>query len=530
MPTAHFLCRDRHGAYLFRRIIPIALRRYFQNRREIRKSLQTYQRAIAVRRARVLAAKMDQIFDDLEEIEDLEFLSEENQQRLNELALEILTMYQTQREPFEDQMMGLIEKGTGPNATKKGAALFDKTLAKMKRYSDKMLALEQEHKLLSLKQEALAGHIAARRKASGEALLHQEISLPALQASTSGAPLSPSISRKKLSVIWKEYSQEKINAGHWKSSSQESNEEAFRSFIDIVGDLVCGEVTMDVIRTYRQEVQDYPRYRFRRDYADMSLTEVRAQEPSRISSKTIEMRMAAISSFFKWAERLEYIAKNYLTGLVHKNSSDEERLPFSREDLLLIFSQPRFTHGKFAHDWEYWLPLLALYTGARLEELCQLRGNDLHGDQDCCWLNIHDDGANNLKTKQSRRLVPIHQHLIELGFREFASLRGEEYLFDVVPRNGKRGHYPSRRFGVFKTKLGIDGKKAFHSFRHNFADALVACRVDSPNVRALLGHKQQDVTFGRYVSTIPIEVLNGDVQRIDFSLATEKILQWSLVN
>lgn len=95
---------------MFRRRLPQALRAYFQNRQELRKSLQTYRRAVALRRARTLAAKLDELADLVEEIDDLEFANEENKGRIDELVAAINELYQTERQPFEEQALALMER------------------------------------------------------------------------------------------------------------------------------------------------------------------------------------------------------------------------------------------------------------------------------------------------------------------------------------------------------------------------------------------------------------------------------------
>ncbi|HEY3698330.1 MAG TPA: DUF6538 domain-containing protein, partial [Spongiibacteraceae bacterium] len=62
MNAPNFLAKDRHGGFLFRRVIPLTIRHHFPQGREIRKSLKTYHRGIALRRARWLAAQTDHLF------------------------------------------------------------------------------------------------------------------------------------------------------------------------------------------------------------------------------------------------------------------------------------------------------------------------------------------------------------------------------------------------------------------------------------------------------------------------------------
>jgi hypothetical protein len=61
-----FLWRSRHGIYYFRFIVPETLRPILDGRREIRRSLGSSRRSEAVRRARLLAVRVETLFEELQ--------------------------------------------------------------------------------------------------------------------------------------------------------------------------------------------------------------------------------------------------------------------------------------------------------------------------------------------------------------------------------------------------------------------------------------------------------------------------------
>lgn len=68
---------------------------------------------------------------------------------------------------------------------------------------------------------------------------------------------------------------------------------------------------------------------------------------------------------------------------------------------------------------QYWLPLLGLYAGARLNELCQLCLDDVVTINGVDCLHIRASRPDQkLKTASSERLVPIHSKLKAQGFIE----------------------------------------------------------------------------------------------------------------
>jgi len=61
----------------------------------------------------------------------------------------------------------------------------------------------------------------------------------------------------------------------------------------------------------------------------------------------------------------------------------------------------------------FWLPVLGLFTGCRIEELCQLHCSDVIQYDGIWCLDINDEGEKRLKNKSSKRVVPLHQILVD---------------------------------------------------------------------------------------------------------------------
>ena len=72
------------------------------------------------------------------------------------------------------------------------------------------------------------------------------------------------------------------------------------------------------------------------------------------------------------------------------------------------------------YAWRYWIPLIGIYTGMRLNEICQLYVDDVKYLNRIWYFRLTNERSDqSLKNKQSKRLVPIHPKLIELGFIDF---------------------------------------------------------------------------------------------------------------
>ena len=74
-----------------------------------------------------------------------------------------------------------------------------------------------------------------------------------------------------------------------------------------------------------------------------------------------------------------------------------------------------------------WVPWLCAYSGARPGEMTQLRGADVVERDGVHGLRITPE-AGTVKNKKTR-LVPVHDHLIEQGFLEFAKKHGAGPMF-----------------------------------------------------------------------------------------------------
>lgn len=140
----------------------------------------------------------------------------------------------------------------------------------------------------------------------------------------------------------------------------------------------------------------------------------------------------------------------------------------------------------------------------RLNEICQLYLDDIQEvDGVQCFKATDERDDQRLKNAAARRLVPVHSAIEKDLFTYIQELRkrGEERLFPrfKLNQNGY-GDKASKWFNrTFKNKLGIENKgKVFHSLRHNFVTTLKRQGVEETFVKALIGHKEDSITYGHY--------------------------------
>src|SRR5690606_32218623 len=132
-----------------------------------------------------------------------------------------------------------------------------------------------------------------------------------------------------------------------------------------------------------------------------------------------------------------------------KGSARDDRDPFSLGQLEKIFRAPIYTGCQSAHDWSkpgnevlidsgrYWVPLISLFSGARMGEIIQLRTSDVREEEGIVHFALLDEEDDQrLKTANARRRIPMHPELVELGFLKLVERRrkaDEARLFPDLP-------------------------------------------------------------------------------------------------
>ncbi|CAH1195921.1 Phage_integrase domain-containing protein [Vibrio harveyi] len=237
-----------------------------------------------------------------------------------------------------------------------------------------------------------------------------------------------------------------------------------------------------------------------------------------LSEDSVKDYFQKLSSFFKWCVSMEYTDINPFEGFrfTRKKKASEEKQAYSRDNLSLIFQQEIFTKHKFKHPYQFWLPLLARFSGARLNELCQLYVTDIQQIDSVWCIHINDTQEDKrLKNLGSRRFVPIHSALIELGFLTYINSLNTDRVFPELKleRDGY-GTAASKWYGRFKSKLGFSKGLDFHSFRHTFANDLKQELTPQLITAQLLGHNNQSVTYDRYGKDLNIKILKESLELV----------------
>lgn len=252
------------------------------------------------------------------------------------------------------------------------------------------------------------------------------------------------------------------------------------------------------------------------------------------SNRRKKLRRAC--GLFKYAVEQEFIADNFdsqfrFKGTVKKNPHSK----FTQSDLAALFQSGTYRNQEHTTTSQYWLPLLGLHTGARLNELCQLLKSDVQAIDGVDIISILDgEESKRLKTDAARRLVPIHSKLIELGFLDFVKACPDGRIFPHLREDplkpGDFGQKATEDFTAYRRSVAVgkmegEGKsnKTFHSFRSTFIDAMRQAGVDLERRKRLVGHDYDDThntnySGGDLLDMFPIAMLKKDVETVQFSI------------
>ncbi len=350
----------------------------------------------------------------------------------------------------------------------------------------------------------------------------------------------------------------------WSAASAKDIPPQVRQFVEIVRELEHGrdipvdELSREHIRSYFDTLKHLPcRLCGQRQFtgkgwlqlADMGRS---GQIERLLSVKTMEVRQTNVRSFVNWCE-LEYrgaVQAKYVNSGFPKVLSDKDirrkgvkREAFTRDELHALFGDmEQYTKATEGVSSRFWTPLIALYSGMRLEEICQLHLSDIVKEDGVLCFSINEENGGSgyvkhVKSSAGIRKIPVHPYLWEkIGLGKFASFRWEQtkkenhrstLLFpDLQERVNtvnhatvKLGSALTHWFTRYRRSVGVGGQhgetstKAFHSFRHTVIEYLhKEARVDLSMLQSVVGHEMIDMgVTENYAGDWPIRALLTDV-------------------
>ena len=557
MPTIPTYLMNRNGIWYFNYRIPSSIRnRYNIQKLFIRKSLRTTNVREAVKLSRkydeVVMANVEKILKLLKKSE----LTEEEQ--LITAHYDVMAIGKKIVEEYEDT----YKNGTYIEQTDFWMG-YSKDEYECYRYAVNKISKEKEWQEQE-KKELLKQHAkilvdefeirVANNKVKSEEQKQEE---------------ETSITLKELIEKFIHY---KTKKGMWKERSAKGNTEmlyVIRDFLEYAIEKKNPMIHLfetDHAIKFEDKFCHYPTF-CKRDFPTKSMTEIMGMIDSkqlagvaRISTNTYNIYARLLQALFKWAKtdkKGKFLkGENVFVELEKEGEAPKSYSPFTDKEIKLIFNTPLFAKKEFEtkFSWRYWVPIIMIYHGMRLEEVAQLLIKNVCENNDVWCFDIRDefgeDGEIITSTKAKgkntgQRFVPIHPKVKEIGFLKYVEYQrkiGNEKVFPTLSgRNGK-GEYKQSGASVSKwfnedsssrksylTSVGIDKQKrhvVLYSCKHTVETLLINHpeNLEYDKVDLLIGHTIQSIGRKHY-GTLYESTILAVVEKVEYP---EADLPWDV--
>lgn len=333
-------------------------------------------------------------------------------------------------------------------------------------------------------------------------------------------------------------------------------------------DIRVSELTRDHIVHFHEALKVLPPNQGHNTAIIEALERIRDREKNKQplpSAHSVEKKLGHVQPFFKYAKQSKWIhsdvfdvmelARQSAAAALAKKERKQRRKTgygaLSTEELCKVFGHSAFAANAKKKPWTYWIPLFCLYQGMRVSEASQLYTDDIIMiDGIACVSLIEDEQADviendlvdvarssteyrRLKNMSSRRTLPLHPKLIELGFLKFwegvkaANPLGPVHLYPQLKWDNKQmfGRKPARHIielmknaEVYQTRW-----KVAHSLRSNFNQALTATQLQPDLISIMLGHttgsmKNERYNKADYGPALPFPLIVEYMSKMEFGL------------
>jgi integrase len=236
-----------------------------------------------------------------------------------------------------------------------------------------------------------------------------------------------------------------------------------------------------------------------------------------------------------WADAisLDYVTLNLFSGFKFSRQAraQDQRDMWESADLARLFATPVWSGCQSPHrrsaqgpliirDERFWLPLTAIFSGLRQEEICQLQVSDVKCEQGIWFFDVNDEPPRKLKNRTAVRLVPIHSELVRIGFLghvEEQRKNNQVRVFSGLKPGGadrRLGHGFTKWFSRYRQETGIYRPGLdFHSFRHSATTFMHRAGVGDSIIDRVTGHATPGET-SRYTKGSDLRQLQQAIEAI----------------
>ena len=346
--------------------------------------------------------------------------------------------------------------------------------------------------------------------------------------------------RPTVSTLWSkvfdEFALEKFNNRTGENTIRQ-NQQCLETIFEIIGKKYVESITYKDCQKVVRSVYNIPK-KWKERHKGQKLSDLLSKKnDDAISLSSVKKYLRIFKEFMIFCKDNRYIPDSFQGDIkITKRKEVISIEPFTKDELKKIFdplTYPRVMDIKYSY--RYWIPLIALYSGMRLNEICQLYLDDIKVSKGVWYFDISDERKDqHIKNSQSKRLVPIHSKLLELGIIEYANKvrevkvnnKHQDRLFYQLNYSVKN-HYIqaiSQWFGRYLKKIGIDSRsKVFHSFRHTVKPYLRDAGISKEYQNLLCGWIGDDEGERTYGGNVSVKKLYSELSKLKYPFLNKNI-------
>ena len=240
----------------------------------------------------------------------------------------------------------------------------------------------------------------------------------------------------------------------------------------------------------------------------------------KLSASSVTRIIGSSKNFFKYLQFIKEIPQTepnpFVVPIEFKISNKpnsksvnktQSWLPFSPKEIVSLYKIALDENQKLAD-----LILIAMYTGARIEEICSLLCKDVDLKEES--ITIVD-----AKTEAGERTIPIHPYIKD-RIEKLIEDSTDDYLLSGLTKNkyGDRANSLGQRFGRLKTRQKFSSRYVFHSIRKTFTTMLENAGVGENLAADIVGHEKPRITYGLYSGGASLEVMREAIMKIAYDI------------
>lgn len=318
----------------------------------------------------------------------------------------------------------------------------------------------------------------------------------------------------------------------WKPKTKDNYCATLDLFLEVYGDKDILTVKHKILKDFRDDILMKIPPNMKSNLSKLSVADaIKNNNGKTLTVHTVNLRLDKLCAFFRWCYQHEYLPRDITHNLKLQENKrkDEGRIAYSPTELAIIFSLLRDDSTELTQwkSYKLWITLSSFLCGARQNEMAQIYTEDIlvKAGLPCIEITDSEDGDKTLKNEASRRIIPIPDILLQLGFLNIVLKQigdKQKRIWHELDRGSESyGQTFQRFYGRFNRKyITKDKRKVFHCFRHGFSDCMKQKGVEERLTDEITGHAgSKSMSYNNYAQSyepkIMLEAMNKFEPRID---------------